>query len=94
MNRLSGKLVSIAWQQAAREIVPSATRAAEEEGGQTREGRPLHAALSLLPSVQHRALLLAYVGRLTHEEIARALAVSDMAVRRALQRALQALHHA
>jgi len=47
-----------------------------------------------LPRAQQRALLLAYVGGLTHEEIACSLTVSDAAVRRTLQRALQALHRA
>lgn len=77
----------------AREVVPCAARAADE-ASQTREGRLLDAALTRLPRAQQRALLLAYVGGLTHEDIARSLAVSDVAVRRTLQRALQALHSA
>ena len=77
----------------AHEVVLCAARAADE-ASQTREGRSLDAALTRLPDIQQRALLLAYVGGVTHEEIACSLAVSDVAVRRALQRALQALHNA
>ena len=82
-----------ARQRVAREVVPCEARAADE-ASQTRGGQPLDAALTRLPRAQQRALLLAYVGGLTHEEIACSLTVSDAAVRRTLQRALQALHSA